>query len=429
MEVIIETLESKREKDCRVLEHLLSYAENQFGKGVTGKHYRERGDGSKRISNWSAELVFLNNILGSLTTDYSKNNSLSQIESDDLTFPCLEKSLKILNPWIINLDSDPSYDNLSKEQIDTLLNELFITEQNMACIALNRRQFDLAEKHLQRCLAYSKRYGLEGENKINMIFTALVSYCNLREGQGNYIDAVTFAEECYILVVEAYDCVHPQVQKAAGVLIHILIKKGDLYDAERYAQVTYGHLRDRKNGIDQDSEAVAEGAYNLASVIFQQEGDLIKAEELARESLRIRTLIYDSDHDSLDVSYGNICGLLATILRVQGKYGDETTRLYKRNVAILTRNYGPDAPKTAAGNYILGRCYHEFACTQEALVDVKQTQLVLAKAYYEESYRIYLKIYGSNHPEVVDSESQLAIVSNELSKFSLPQCKVKTITS
>jgi hypothetical protein len=78
---------------------------------------------------------------------------------------------------------------------------------------------------------------------------------------------VTFAEECNNLVVEAYDPVH----EAAGVLINILISKGDLFDAERYAQVTYGNLRDKKNGIDQESEAVATGAFNLANVIFSQD--------------------------------------------------------------------------------------------------------------------------------------------------------------
>jgi hypothetical protein len=78
--------------------------------------------------------------------------------------------------------------------------------------------------------------------------------------------------------------------------MNILIKKSDLYDAERYAQVTYSTLRDKKNGIDQESEAVAEGAYNLADVIYKQKGDLIKAEELIRESLCIGSLIYDSNH-------------------------------------------------------------------------------------------------------------------------------------
>jgi hypothetical protein len=43
-------LKSKEGIDCRVPEHLVSFAEHQFGKGVPGKHYREREDG-ERISN------------------------------------------------------------------------------------------------------------------------------------------------------------------------------------------------------------------------------------------------------------------------------------------------------------------------------------------------------------------------------------------
>jgi hypothetical protein len=95
------------------------------------------------------------------------------------------------------------------------------------------------------------------------------------------------------------------VQEAAEILINILIEKGDLFDAERYAQVTYGNLRDIKNEINQESDEVAVGAYNLADVIFKQNGDSIKAEELARESLRIRTLKYGSDH----LSVGRSCSL------------------------------------------------------------------------------------------------------------------------
>jgi hypothetical protein len=124
----------------------------------------------------------------------------------------------------------------------------------LAVGAVGKRQFDTAEGHCQRCLLYSRRFGLDGEVKTTMIFTALQSYCQLRVRELNYSSAVIFAEEGYNLVVEAYDCVHPQVQEAAGLLIDVLIKKGDLFDAERYVQVTYGNLRDKKNGIDQDSE-------------------------------------------------------------------------------------------------------------------------------------------------------------------------------
>jgi hypothetical protein len=82
-------------------------------------------------------------------------------------------------------------------------------------------------------------------------------------------------------------------------------------------------LRDKKNGIDQESEAVADGAYNLADVIFRQDGDLIKAEELARESLWILSLIYDSHHHRV----GKACCLLANILMAQDQLGDETRGL------------------------------------------------------------------------------------------------------
>jgi tetratricopeptide (TPR) repeat protein len=140
------------------------------------------------------------------------------------------------------------------------------------------------------------------------------------------------------------------VQEAAGILIKILISKGDLFDAERYAQVTYGNFQNKKNGIDQESEAVAEGAYNLANIIYQQNGDLIKAEELARESLRITSLINYSYHHR----FGKICSLLANALKDKGELGDETRGFYERYLAIYIRNFGPDGPDTAVANYNLG---------------------------------------------------------------------------
>jgi tetratricopeptide (TPR) repeat protein len=413
--LIDEVLESKRGNDCRVLEHLLSFAEHQFEKRVTGKQYRVREDG-ERISNWIVEIVILYGIIQRLLILYRRDHSLSTIVQDDMCFPYLERSLSLLNPWVINLDSDASSgnDSLNEDQRSYLLGQLYHTELNMAVIAMNKGQFNLAEGHCQRCLAYSRRYGLEGEEKITMIFHALSTYCSLRERQGNYSDAVTFAEECYNLVVEAYDPVHPQVQEAAGVLINILISKGDLFDSERYAQVTYGNLRDKKNGIDQESEAVAEGAYNLARVIHEQRGDFIKAEELARDSLRITSLVKGSNHSRV----GRACSLLANILTGQGQLGDETRGLYERSLANSIQIEGPDGPNTASVNSNLGLFYCQLAEVQTT-VDLEQKQLLLAKAYFEESHRIRLKIYGSTHPGTIDAASELAIVLSDLSEIEL----------
>jgi hypothetical protein len=423
--LIDEIVNSKKGKDMRILEHLLSYAEYQFGKGVAGKHYRGREDGD-RISNWIVEIEILNEIVKTLAELYNQKESLSNIDRNNMAFPYLERSLSILKPWVINLDSGSGngIDSLSKDQIETLLEELIYTEQNMARVTVDRRQFDAAEGHCQRCLVYSRRYELEGEEKTTSIFEALQIYSTLRQHQGSLSDALTITEECYNLVVETYDPVHPQVQEAAGMLIHILIRKGDLYDAERYAQVTYENLRDKKNGMDQESEAVAMGAFNLANVIYQQkreaynlanvisqqDGDLIKAEELARESLRIRSLIFHSNHERV----GIICNLLANILRIQSKLGDETRVLLERYLAISTRNQGPDGSQTAVANYNLGLFHYQLALEQ-ATDDLKQTQLLLAKSHHEETLRIRSKIYGPTHPETVATASRLASVTSVLS--------------
>jgi hypothetical protein len=179
-QLIDEILKSKKGDDCRIVEHLLSFTEHQFGKGVTGKHYRESEDGD-RISNWKVDIVILYRIISRLSNLYGRHNLLSTIVQDDMSFPYLERSLSFLNPWVINLDPDTSdgIDSLNEDQMNDLMGKLYYIEQNMAAIAINRRQFDLAEGHFQRCLAYSKRYGLESEKKITMIFQALSTYCSL----------------------------------------------------------------------------------------------------------------------------------------------------------------------------------------------------------------------------------------------------------
>jgi hypothetical protein len=271
VKIALDILESEKGGDGRVLKHLFTYADHQFGKDVTGRGYRQREDG-ERIYNWQVDIDILQNINCSLLNSYHKNASLSHMVCNDLMYPCLERSLKILNPWLALHDSKNSdrATLLSDDLLNHLLDQLIRMEQNMAAITTDRRQSVAAEGHCQRCLAYSRRFGLEGEQKTAFIFAALRAYCQLRQQQDDYLDAVNFAEEGYNLVMTAYDPVHPEVQEAASVLINVLIRKGDLHDAERYAQTTYSNLRDKKNGMDQESEAVAKGTYNLAHAIYLQ---------------------------------------------------------------------------------------------------------------------------------------------------------------
>ncbi len=72
--------------------------------------------------------------------------------------------------------------------------------------------------------------------------------------------------------------------------------------------------------MDQESEGVAIGTFNIADVLFHQGEDFIEAEKLARESLRIRTQLYGPDHSKVGLGRQ----LLAINLKKQGKFGDET---------------------------------------------------------------------------------------------------------
>jgi hypothetical protein len=405
IQFIVEILESKefyesqKGYDMRFLEHLKLYSENQFGK-ATGMKYRDIGDG-KIFSNWDVDIGTFYQISRLMIYDCVKvDPNPKRLRNDDEVLPHLERSIGLLNSWLVHLDSDHG-----NHALNYLLLQLCQTERSMAIFFIGKNQPDVAEGHCQRCLSYIRRYGEEGEQKVTYILFALGTYVDLRKYQGKFEEAIIFAEEAYNVVVVAYDCVHPLVQKAAGILISCLIMKGNLVDAERYAEVTYANLRDHKNGMDQESEDVAMGAYNLANVIFRQNGDLVKAERLARESIRIRAQLFGSNHSTV----GLCCDLLANILQSQGKLGDETRILFERSLAISFQTQGPNAQDTAAGNIHLGQ-YHHNIVGEQSTVESKREQLLIAKGYLEEGLRIDIMIHGATHPDTVSDASVLSIV-------------------
>jgi glutamate mutase epsilon subunit len=201
------------------------------------------------------------------------------------------------------------------------------------------------------------------------------------------------------------------VQEAAGMLISSLIHKGDLFNAERFAEQTYANLIDIKNGMDQEGEEVANGAFNLADVILRQgDGDLIKAEKLARESLRIRTRLHGSNYPRI----GPSCMLLGKILMAQDKHGDETKKLFELSLANFVMNEGPDGPNTAGGNIDICQFHCQLAMKQ-SIMSIKRTQLLLGKPYAEEGLRIVRKIYDPTHPNYILAVSALSDILRELS--------------
>jgi hypothetical protein len=161
---------------------------------------------------------------------------------------------------------------------------------------------------------------------------------------------------------------------------------------------------------------VALAYFNLAKLIqrqffHKQEGDLVKAEMLIRESLRIRTLLYRYD----DMQLGYCVSLLAGILKSQEKKGPETRDLLERSLAIETKHLGPDSTTVAGSNYILGFFYHEKVKGLVPITaEVRKENLLLAKSRFKESLRILMKVRGPDHIETKKASYGLDFVLNDM---------------
>jgi tetratricopeptide (TPR) repeat protein len=403
-DVLEEISKKKKEQRIRVLTHLISYAWHQFGDPVPGKVYRERNTG-ERMDNGMVEIEMIIPIYVDLISVHNEDKALSVMDRDNLIFPYYEKMLDILRPWSTYLDLNHAshISSLGKEQISEILMYLSQTDRNVAVIYRRRNQYDLAEIHYQQALSYAKLFEGKEEDKTNLVCRALGSFYQLRRDQTNYDEALTFAEEAYNCVAIAYNPVHPEVQKAASMLIECLICKGDFVHAETFAQMTLDSLKDPGNGLDQESEAVANGYYDLGLVINQQKGDYVKAEKLVRESLRIRSRLHDAHHQHLGVSVS----LLASILLSQGNLGSETQELYERALVIDLKNFGSEGVNTAISTF------NEFYSLRAEESQTAERHLLLSESMYKESLRICTKIYGPDHPDTVKTSSRLYFTSRQ----------------
>jgi tetratricopeptide (TPR) repeat protein len=197
------------------------------------------------------------------------------------------------------------------------------------------------------------------------------------------------------------------------MLIECLILKGDFDHAETFAQLTLDSLKDPANKLDQLSEAVAKGYFNLGNAISHREVDIVKAENLLRESLRIRTLVHGLDHFYVGQSVSS----LALILTSQEKLGDETREFYERALAINIKYCGPDGLNTVRSTTNLGHYYHNLANIQES-IETRNELLRLSRIKFIEVLRIYTKIFGPDDPKTIDTSHNISIISNDLIKVT-----------
>lgn len=171
--------------------------------------------------------------------------------------------------------------------------------------------------------------------------------------------------------------------------------------------------------MDQQSEEVAKGYHILAQVISLQKKDFEKAETLARESLRIRSKIYDDSHENIGYheNLGQSSDLLACILLKQDNLGDETKELMERSLAVDIQTYGPgpNGINTAVGYARLGEYYHLLAEAQQT-AEKSVEYLRLSHSKIEKALRINTNLLGPNNERTMKFSCDLSVISSKLLK-------------
>jgi tetratricopeptide (TPR) repeat protein len=121
------------------------------------------------------------------------------------------------------------------------------------------------------------------------------------------------------------------------------------------------------------------------------EGEYVKAEGLAEQSLAQAIAKHGPDHPDTAPSLNN----LAELYNIQGKY-DLAEPLYKRALAIDEKALGPDHPSTATSLHNLAKLYYT------------QGKYDLAEPLYKRALAILEKALGPDHQHSVQTRNNLA---------------------
>ena len=384
----------------KVLKYLLSFAEYQYGESQVGNTFRERMDGH-RVDNRIAdtELWQISSTLGNRLYNQRTKSSYQEAEVYFL------KARVTLERWRVSADES------NVETILPMLSEkLSITERYLADLYASQGRFEEAEYHCSECLKFATR--TVGECHTIELFKALRTYGYLHERQSNYVKAISYFEDAYICVSEAYGPVHPRVQEAAGYLTDSLLQSKSYARAEGYARINYESLIDPSSGISPDSFEVARGAQQLAQICYSTPSNLgivtVGYEEgvlLARKALLIIERVFPPDH----INVGSSINDLARVLLKSGCLGDETRDLFRRALAVYIVCDGADGLLVMEACENLGSLHFQrgsiCVCTDQMKIEFR-----FSDRYFNEALRISLIVFGQGHEATSQLRESLSSV-------------------
>ncbi|WP_213156125.1 tetratricopeptide repeat protein [Neochlamydia sp. AcF65] len=199
------------------------------------------------------------------------------------------------------------------------------------------------------------------------------------------------------------DSENPQILNALGALYH---EQGNLEKAAAYISqaIEINHDCLNKNCLNlmdyycQNANLVR-SYYSLAS-INKNKGNLKKAEENARQGIKISRELLGKNHWSLADGYN----ILGAIYQQKGNL-DKAVKYAKKVLTIELECFGENHPRLARDYTNLGMAYQEQGNLEEA------THLI------KKALEIDIKLYGENHSQVAIEYENLGMICHEQKDF------------
>jgi tetratricopeptide (TPR) repeat protein len=290
-------IENSNDK-LKILKYSLSFAEFQFGNRIEGKSRRIRNN--IWISNEFVELDILCKINSDLGVLYFPDEN----KIKDNIYECsaiksiyyFENILTILNYWQTehNKLKDERIENINDNIINKIYKIFGVTKEKLGLCYQNLHDFDRALANFDESISYI-RFTEEQLWKL----LEYKARCFYRQEKFN--EAKDLISTSYNILAKKYDPCHVDNLRVGNTLIRTLIQTGELYDAERYAQVAYELLT---RPIDPESLDVADAAEIYARVTYyliEKNGydsndltGIIKIELLCRKALQIMDRLFGS---------------------------------------------------------------------------------------------------------------------------------------
>jgi tetratricopeptide (TPR) repeat protein len=228
------------------------------------------------------------------------------------------------------------------------------------------------------------------------LFWVLYSLGNFYEGQGLYVSAEPWYQQCVLELISRLGENHPDTAASLNNLALLYYNMGRYDEAEPLHKQA---LELRKQLLGENHPSTAQSLNNLANLYYNM-GRYDEAEPLHKQALELKKQLLGENHPDTAASLNN----LASLYYNMGRY-DEAEPLHKQALELRKQLLGENHPDTAASLNNLAYLYDNQGKYEEA------------EPLYKQALEIAERVLGENHPHRV-------LYRNNFEKFRKKQREV-----